>query len=69
MDIYEYTKGFYEFTGGEEEDYILFRGKVNYGGDRMTLTVEEDIKNVFDGELPVMELVKYDIEEYFKDKE
>ncbi len=39
-------------------EYCLFRGKVNYGKEKMTITVDVDYKNIFGGEKPSFELVK-----------
>ena len=48
-------------NSGEAFEYCLFLGKVVYGTEKMTITVTEDYKNVFGGELPVMEFVKYNL--------
>jgi len=40
-------------------EYCLFRGKANYGKEKMTITVDVDYKNIFGGEKPTFELVKH----------
>ena len=40
-------------------EYCLFRGRVNYGKEKMTITVDVDYKNVFGGEKPTFELIKH----------
>ena len=40
-------------------DYCLFNGKADYGKEKITITVDVDYKNLFDGEKPTFELVKH----------
>ncbi len=49
-------------------DYCLFRGYTTYGKKSFTIEVEEDYKNIFGGEKPVMKFVKYNKEKYFNGK-
>ena len=41
-----------------KRQYRLFRGKADYGKRKMTITVDIDYKNIFDGEMPTFELIK-----------
>ena len=40
-------------------EYCLFRGKVDYGKEKMTIIVDVDYQNIFGGEKPIFELVKH----------
>ena len=42
-----------------KRQYRLFRGKADYGKEKMTITVDVDYKNIFGGEKPTFELVKH----------
>ena len=48
--------------------FCLFKGRVNYGKKSLTIEVEEDYKNIFGGEKPVMKFVKHNKEKYFNGK-
>jgi len=66
--IHEYVEDFYSLFFEEQMKYCLFRGDVNYGKEKMTITVDVDYKNIFGGENPTMEFIKYNIDEYFNEK-
>jgi glutathionylspermidine synthase len=51
------------------KDLWIFKGHVNYGKDALTIEVQEDFKNIFNGEKPTLEFKRYDKEEYLKNKE
>ena len=50
-------------------DYLLFRGHTTYKEETAIVKVEEDFKNIFNGEKPTLEFKRYDKEEYLKNKE
>ena len=68
MFIYEYVEDFHSLFFEEQMEFCLFRGDVNYGKEKMTITVDVDYKNIFDGKKPTMEFIKYNIDEYFKEE-
>ena len=51
------------------EKFWVLKGHVNYGKDKLEIEVQEDFKNIFNGELPTLEFKRYDKEEYLKEKE
>ena len=51
------------------EEYWVFKGHVDYGKDKLEIEVQQDFKNIFNGELPTLEFKRYDKEEYLKEKE
>ncbi|MBR1969187.1 MAG: hypothetical protein IKA17_02405 [Clostridia bacterium] len=53
----------------EQKEFSVFKGHVNYGEDRLTIEVQEDYKNIFNGEKPTLEFKRYDKQEYLKNKE
>ena len=53
----------------EQKEFSVFKGHVNYGKDRLTIEVQEDYKNIFNGEKPTLEFKRYDKQEYLKNKE
>ena len=52
-----------------QKEFIVFKGRVDYGKDNLTIEVQEDFKNIFNGEKPTLEFKRYDKEEYLKNKE
>lgn len=67
MFVREYVENFHSLSFEEQLELYLFRGDVNYGKEKMTITVDVDYKNVFNGKKPTMEFIKYNIDEYFKE--
>ena len=65
----------YDKEGKNEEensfnnDHLLFRGHTTYKKETAIVSVEKDFKNIFSGELPTLEFVRYSKEEYLKNKE
>ena len=65
----------YDKEGKSEEenyynnDYLLFRGHTTYKEETAIVKVEEDFKNIFNGEKPTLEFKRYDKKEYLKNKE
>ena len=51
------------------EEYWVFKGHVDYGKEKFEIEVQQDFKNIFNGELPTLEFKRYDKEEYLKEKE
>lgn len=67
--IYENVEGFDKLTWEEKTyNHLIFEGDAFYYDDKISLEVSEDYKNIFGGEQPEFELVKYNIDEYFKEK-
>ena len=66
--IYEYVEDFHSLFFEEQLEFSLFSGKANYGKEKITITVDMDYKNIFGGENPTMEFIKYNIDEYFNEK-
>ena len=56
--IYEDNENL-DLRNDSKRQYRLFRGKVDYGKEKMTITVDVDYKNIFCGEKPTFELVKH----------
>jgi len=53
----------------KQQEFLVFKGHADYGKDSLSIEVEKDYKNVFNGELPTLEFKRYKKEEYFKSKE
>lgn len=53
----------------EQKEYKLFKGRADYEEKNLTIEIQEDFKNIFNGELPTLEFKRYNKEEYLKDKE
>jgi len=51
------------------EEYWVFKGHVNYDKDNLEIEVQQDFKNIFNGELPTLEFKRYDKEKLLKSKE
>ena len=51
------------------EEYWFFKGHVNYDKDNLEIEVQQDFKNIFNGELPTLEFKRYDKEKPLKSKE
>ena len=55
----------YDKEGKSEEenyynsDYLLFRGHTTYKKETAVVKIEEDFKNIFNGELPTLEFKRY----------
>ena len=56
--IYEDNENL-DLRNDSKRQYRFFRGKVDYGKEKMTITVDVDYKNIFGGEKPTFELVKH----------
>ena len=50
-------------------EYCLFRGHTTYGEETAIVKVQEDFKNIFNGDLPTLNFKRYDKEDYLKEKE
>lgn len=53
----------------EQKEFCLFRGHADYGKEKLIIKVQEDFKNIFNGELPTLNFKRYDKEDYLKEKE
>ena len=53
----------------EQKNFLLFKGRISYGKEKLEIEVQEDFKNIFNGDKPTLKFKRYDKEEYFKDKE
>ena len=49
-----------------DREYLLFRGHTTYKKETAIVRVEEDFKNIFNGELPTYNFKRYDLEEYLE---
>ena len=58
IDIYEDIEGV-DYSSYKSDKYMLFSGIAKYSKEKMTITVDVDYKNLFDGEKPTFELVKH----------
>jgi len=58
IDIYEDIEGV-DYSSYEADKHMLFSGIARYSKDKMIITVNVDYKNVFGGEKPTFELIKY----------
>ncbi len=65
--IYEYIENV-NYSSSEAMEYCLFGGSVVYGKDKLSITVEMDYKNLFDGTYPTLHFTKHNIIDYFKDE-
>ena len=68
MMVY-YKEGKSEEENYYDSAYLLFRGHTTYKEESAIVQVEEDFKDIFNGEKPTLEFKRYDKEEYLKNKE
>ena len=66
--IYENNENLNLYLDEEAREFCLFIGDVNYGKEKMTITVDVDYKNIFDVKKTTIEFINYNIDEYFNEE-